>query len=225
MSERQEFAVRAALLLPVWAAWWWAAVVQLAPAAEVAIIAGGLLLTYPLVWLGRISLPRGASLRRVNWMTTGVHLGLGFTLGVPLVRAVATHAAWPGPGLAFPAGIGLALTLLSGTAFFVCVANLALKGLGAPFYLALSEKLAVEWLYAWTRNPMALAGIAFLFSLGLWYQSALFAAWALLLFSPALLFFIRVYEQWELELRFGEPYLEYKRRTPFLIPRRPPSPG
>jgi protein-S-isoprenylcysteine O-methyltransferase Ste14 len=36
-----------------------------------------------------------------------------------------------------------------------------------------------------------------------------------------LLFFVKMYEERELELRFGAPYLEYKSRTPMLLPRKP----
>jgi protein-S-isoprenylcysteine O-methyltransferase Ste14 len=76
-------------------------------------------------------------------------------------------------------------------------------------------------LYAWTRNPMVLASLSLLLSLGIWFQSALFVLWALLLAAPALLYFVKVYEERELEIRFGESYLEYKARTPMLFPRRP----
>jgi len=67
--------------------------------------------------------------------------------------------------------------------------------------------LAADWMYAWTRNPMVLAGLSFLLSLGIWFQSLLFVLWGLLLFTPALLFFIKVYEERELEFRFGASYL------------------
>jgi protein-S-isoprenylcysteine O-methyltransferase Ste14 len=39
--------------------------------------------------------------------------------------------------------------------------------------------------------------------------------------TPALLIFIKVYEERELEIRFGDPYLAYKERTPMLIPCKP----
>ena len=68
---------------------------------------------------------------------------------------------------------------------------------------------------------MVLTTLIFLASLGIWFQSALFVLWVLVLFAPALLFFVKVYEERELELRFGATYLEYKSRTPMLIPRRP----
>jgi protein-S-isoprenylcysteine O-methyltransferase Ste14 len=42
---------------------------------------------------------------------------------------------------------------------------------------------------------------------------------ALLFVIPAHVFFLKYFEELELELRFGEAYLDYKSRTPFLIPR------
>jgi protein-S-isoprenylcysteine O-methyltransferase Ste14 len=113
------------------------------------------------------------------------------------------------------------LVVITGTAALLTVINLALRGLGAPFAIALSKRLAVDWLYAWTRNPMVLATLACLLSLGIWFQSALFVLWVLLLVTPALLVFVKVYEERELEIRFGASYLEYKSRTPMLFPRRP----
>jgi protein-S-isoprenylcysteine O-methyltransferase Ste14 len=101
------------------------------------------------------------------------------------------------------------------------VINLAIKGFGAPFFIVLSRKLAADWMYAWTRNPMVLAALSFALSLGIWFQSALFVLWVLILFGPALLFFVKVYEERELEFRFGASYLEYKSRTPMLFPKKP----
>ena len=36
---------------------------------------------------------------------------------------------------------------------------------------------------------------------------------------PAHLFFLKYFEELELELRLGEPYAEYKSKVPFLLPR------
>jgi protein-S-isoprenylcysteine O-methyltransferase Ste14 len=118
----------------------------------------------------------------------------------------------------------LALVIITGAAFLLTVINLALKGLGAPFFIALTQKLAADWLYAWTRNPMLLAALAFFLSMGIWFQSMLFVLWVLILLAPALLVFVKVYEERELEIRFGASYREYKSRTPMLLPRRP-KPG
>jgi len=49
---------------------------------------------------------------------------------------------------------------------------------------------------------MVLAALSWFLSLGIWFQSALFVLWVLILFAPALLFFVKVYEERELEIRF-----------------------
>ena len=152
-----------------------------------------------------------------------VHYALGILFGTAIIRAILTYQDWAGWRLPIPVEIGLPLVIITGIATLATVVNLALKGLGAPFAIVLSRRLAVDWLYAWTRNPMVLAVLAFLLSMGIWFQSALFVLWVLILFAPALLVFVKVYEERELEFRFGASYLEYKSRTPMLFPRRPRS--
>jgi protein-S-isoprenylcysteine O-methyltransferase Ste14 len=207
----------------IWLIWLWVLNQPLSDIMDLSIIVGGVLLVFPLVWLGRKILDRKPTISHAAWITTFVHYALGILFGVPIIRALITHQYWSGWTLPIPVEIGLLLVIITGTALLLTVVNLALKGLGAPFAIALSRKLAADWLYAWTRNPMVLAGLAFLLSLGIWYQSALFVLWVLVLFAPALLFFVKVYEERELEIRFGASYLEYKSRTPMLLPRKPRS--
>ena len=217
------FLIRIALLGFTWLIWLWVLSLSLSNLVNQSIIVGGILLVLPVAWLGRLILDRNPTTPRAAWITTFVHYAVGILLGAAILRAVITHPDWTGWRLPIPAGIGLALVILSAAAFLLTVINLALKGRGAPFAIALSRKLAVDWLYAWTRNPMLLAGLALLISLGIWFQSTLFVLWALLLFAPALLFFEKVYEERELEIRFGASYLAYKSRTPIIIPKRPGS--
>jgi protein-S-isoprenylcysteine O-methyltransferase Ste14 len=223
MRQFTEFPIRAALLAFIWFVWRLALIAPLSNAVNLSIIMGGVLLVFPLVWLGRKILDRQQTISRVAWTTTFVQAALMFPLGVPTVRAIATHRDWPGWVLPVPSEIGLVLVIITGAASLLTVINLALKGLGAPFFIAFSRKLASDWLYAWTRNPMVLAILAFFVSLGIWLQSVLFVLWVLILFAPALLFFVKVYEERELEIRFGPSYLEYKSKTPMLLPRRPKS--
>ena len=220
MKHVAETLVRVALLALVCVVFSLAADARLSSLVNLSVIVVGVLLTFPLVWLGRRILDRHQTIGYAVWTTTFVHVGLGVTFGVPVVRAVITHRDWPGWPLPVPSGVGLALVIVTGAAFLLVVLNLALKGLGAPG-IALSRQLTEDWFYAWTRNPMALAALAFLVSLGIWFQSALFVLWAIVVFTPALLFFLKVYEEWELQIRFGASYLEYKSRTPMLLPRRP----
>jgi protein-S-isoprenylcysteine O-methyltransferase Ste14 len=213
--------LRIALLAVILIIWWWVLNAPFSNVMNLSVIVGGVLLTYPLVWIGRKILDRHQTITHAVWTTTFVHFGLGFTFGLPIVRALSTYRDWSGWVLPIPPVIGLVLVIITGTASFLTVANLALKGFGAPFFISLSKKLAADWMYAWTRNPMVLAALAFFLSLGIWFQSALFVLWVLILFAPALLFFVKVYEERELEFRFGASYLEYKSKTPMLFPKKP----
>lgn len=212
--------VRLAQFFLVCVALWWAANVPLAYDVNLFVVVGGVAVTYPMVWLARKLVDMKPTASRAVRVTTFLHVGLLCTFGIPLVRAVITHRDWPDWVLPVPPEIGLALVILTGTVSFLVVLNLALKGLGAPG-IVLSRKLAVEWMYAWTRNPMVLAALTLFLSVGIWFQSALFMLWVLVLFAPALLFFLKMFEERELEIRFGEAYLEYKSSTPMLLPRRP----
>ena|SRR5208337_858137 len=221
MKRGREFLIRIALLVLIWFLWVRMLNQPLSKIQNLSIIVGGVILVFPVVWLGRKMLDKQPTMSRAVWVTTFVHYALGIFLGVPIIRAVTTHRDWSGWVLPVPVGISLFLVAITGLATLLTMVNLALKGLGAPFAIALSKKLATDWLYAWTRNPMLLVVLAFLLSLGVWFQSALFVLWVLTLVTPALLGFVKIYEERELEIRFGASYLEYKSRTPMLFPRRP----
>ena len=221
MKHAVEFIFRIVLLMFTWLIWLWVFNQPLSNILNLSIIVGCVLLVFPFVWLGRMILDRQPTTSRAAWITTFVHYAVGILFGAAIIRAVITHQDWSGWTFPIPDEIGLLLVIITGAALLLTVVNLALKGLGAPFAIALSRKLAVDWMYAWTRNPMVLAALAFLLSLGIWFQSTLFVLWVLILFAPALLVFVKVYEERELEIRFGASYLEYKSRTPMLFPRKP----
>jgi protein-S-isoprenylcysteine O-methyltransferase Ste14 len=189
--------------------------------ANLLIIIAGVLLVFPVVCLGRVILDRNPTPENAVWVTTFVHYGVAAPFGCAIIRAILTHSSWTVWTLPIPTEVGYVLCIVTGVPCILSVANLALRGLGAPFAIALSQRLAVDWMYAWVRNPMVLSTLVFLLSLGIWFQSAGFVLWALFLFTPALLFFVKVYEERELSLRFGQSYLDYKAKTPMLFPRKP----
>lgn len=213
--------VRIILLAIILTVWLWVLNMQLSKVLNLAIIVGGVFVSYPLVWLGRRMLDQHRTAEHAIRITTFVHCGLALTFGIPVVLALSTHREWPGWILPVPPAAGLVLVVITGTACFLTVVNLALRGLGAPFFIALSRKLAVDWMYAWTRNPMVLTALALLVSLGIWFRSLFFVVWAIVIFTPALLFFVKVFEERELEIRFGESYKEYRSKTPMLFPKKP----
>jgi protein-S-isoprenylcysteine O-methyltransferase Ste14 len=223
--------IRIILLVGTVAAWLWAYRLSLPLPADLALIFGGALLVFPIIWLGRrlIAGPLSSgtpsaeapvSCARLAWVTTGVHYALMLLYGLAIVRAMASHAAWRIWQLPVPTPVGLFLVQVTSLAALLAVLNLALRGLGAPFAIHLTEKLARDWLYKYTRNPMGLASLACLLALGIYYQSLGFVLWALLIVTPTWLYFAVVYEERELELRFGQPYLDYKARTPLFLPGR-----
>ena len=218
MRKNFSFIIRILLLGIILMIFWLVSIVNLSKVSNLILISGGVVLTYPLVWIGRKIIDRHRTKTEAEWVTTFLHFGLGFTFGVPIIRAIITHKDWTGWVIPVPGVIGLTLTIITGSVFIMTVANLAIKGSGAPFFIALSRKLTTGWMYSRTRNPMVLAGLALLFSLGIWFQSSLFILWVLLFFTPALLFFIKVFEERELEFRFGKSYLEYRASTPMLFP-------
>lgn len=223
--------IRITLLAACVAAWLLASRLVLPLPLDLAIIFGGALLVFPIIWLGR-QLIAGApsaeapvsgapSAERLAWVTTGVHYALMLLYGLAIVRAIASHPTWRIWQLPVPTSIGLFLVRITSLIAFLAVLNLALRGLGAPFAIHLTEKLARDWLYKYTRNPMGLASLAWLLALGIYYQSLGFVLWVLFLVTPTWLYFAIVYEERELELRFGQPYLDYKARTPLFFPGRP----
>ena len=90
-------------------------------------------------------------------------------------------------------------------------------GKGTPIPLMATQKLVVKRPYTYCRNPMTLGTTSFYVGVAIWTGSL--SALGLSLFYPiGILIYIKLIEEKELEQRFGLEYLEYKRRTPFLIP-------
>ncbi len=93
-------------------------------------------------------------------------------------------------------------------------------GKGTPIPLMATQKLIVKGPYTYCRNPMTLGTDLFYLGVGIWLGS-LSALGIGLVYPVGILIYIKVVEERELEKRFGSEYLEYKRNTPFLIPRIP----
>jgi protein-S-isoprenylcysteine O-methyltransferase Ste14 len=221
MKQAAGLIFRIALFVLIVVLWLWVYYQQFSGLISFFIVVGCIILAFPVVWAGRILLDKQPTPSRAAGTSLFVHYALLMLLGAAIVEAAKTHQAWYGWTIPVPVEIGYWLVIVTSLATLLTVVNLALKGLGAPFAVALSRKLAVDWMYAWTRNPMVLGTLACLLALGVWFQSALFVLWVLLLVTPAWLAFVKFYEESELEIRFGASYLEYRAKTPMLFPRRP----
>ena len=97
-------------------------------------------------------------------------------------------------------------------------------GRGTPVPIMATQKLIVQPPYSYCRNPMALGAILLYLGIAIWLGS-LSALGMVVVPAICLLTYIRLVEEKEMELRFGADYIEYRRRTPFLIPRFRSSPG
>jgi len=91
-------------------------------------------------------------------------------------------------------------------------------GRGTPIPLMATQKLVVKEPYTYCRNPMTLGTALYYLGVAIWLGS-ISAIGLGLIYPVGILIYIKQIEEKELEERFGSEYLEYKRRTPFLIPR------
>ena len=113
------------------------------------------------------------------------------------------------------AGILLAVPGL----YFLAVSNKSLRALGrGTNAFRLTKQIVEADIYKYTRNPMSLGYYLFSLGVALISGSTLLTLYVLLGLIPAHLFFLRFFEELELELRLGESYKEYKQKTAFLIP-------
>ena len=104
--------------------------------------------------------------------------------------------------------------------YLLVITNKALRALGSGANaFRLTKQIVAEDIYKRTRNPMSLG--FYLCALALAFGSgSTFVTLAVILgLIPAHILFLKYFEELELELRFGESYLDYKRSVPFLIPR------
>ncbi len=106
---------------------------------------------------------------------------------------------------------GLVLTLASQV-------PLRRLGEGANAFM-LTKRVVTGKIYARTRNPMSLGYYLLCVGLGLIARSTYITLGSLLGVVPVHLFNLVYFEEYELELRLGQPYLEYKERVPLIFPR------
>jgi protein-S-isoprenylcysteine O-methyltransferase Ste14 len=109
-----------------------------------------------------------------------------------------------------PFVIGLYISLWS-------VITQLIIGKGTPVPIMPTQKLVIVPPYNYSRNPMGFGYGIMLFGLGITLNSISYLLLGIILFA-LLLCYYKFVEEKELVIRFGDEYLEYKKRTPFLIP-------
>lgn len=110
--------------------------------------------------------------------------------------------------------------LIGGGVGMMIGANRALLRLGGglPAFL-LTQQVVSEGIYERSRNPMSLGFYMACVGLGLVGGSTAATVGALAIIVPVHMFNLRYFEERELARRFGQPYMDYKTRTSFVLPR------
>jgi protein-S-isoprenylcysteine O-methyltransferase Ste14 len=91
-------------------------------------------------------------------------------------------------------------------------------GKGTPIPFIATRKLVIQGPYRYCRNPMTLGTIMVYLGVAIWLGSLSGLALALI-YPVGILIYIKLIEEKELEGRFGSEYVEYKKKTPFLVRR------
>ncbi len=119
--------------------------------------------------------------------------------------------------------VSILLLLVGGYYVLESIRILLVKGKGIPLGDVFPEdqttELITTGIYAQTRNPMLFGYLLCLIAMGVWMQSFSIAFIIPSLFIILWTIWLKIREETALEARFGESYLEYKRKTPYLIPR------
>ncbi len=124
------------------------------------------------------------------------------------------------PSLPFkPFILALGILLAIPGLYFMGITNKLLRSLGSGTNAFLTKRIVDDDIYKRTRNPMSLGFYLCALALAFASSSTFVLVAASLGLIPAHIFFLKFFEELELELRFGESYLEYKKTVPFLIPK------
>jgi hypothetical protein len=165
---------------------WRALILTLLPLSFVVTVAiAGLALVPIVAKLARLWLDRQPTAQQVKNIALLAHYGIMLPLDSAIICAVRAGIAWPLWTLPVPRSVSYPLLWISGIFTAITVLNLAIRAWGAPFAIALSRRLATDWLYARVRNPMVLACVLFILSAALWLRSTSLLLWVVAGATPA----------------------------------------
>jgi protein-S-isoprenylcysteine O-methyltransferase Ste14 len=113
--------------------------------------------------------------------------------------------------------IGIAMVVIGLPIGFWTVVDQFTRASGTPLPIMATQRLLTDGPYAWSRNPMVFGTLAAYLGLAL-ISDSWCAMGGFLLFATFLLVYLKLVEERELAARFGQPYLDFKQKTSFLIP-------
>ncbi len=92
------------------------------------------------------------------------------------------------------------------------------KARGTPVPLIPTHKLLASGVFRYCRNPMIFGTLCAYTGIAI-FAGTISGIICILIFAALLIVYVKLVEERELEMRFGQEYLDYKARTPFIIPR------
>jgi len=111
------------------------------------------------------------------------------------------------------------ILLIPGTIVLVWTWIQFLRAKGTPVPINPPQELITGGLYAYSRNPMLLGIFLIVFATGFLTGSLSLTLFFAPLFVLFFYFQITLVEEKEMELKFGQDYLDYKQRVPRFFPR------
>jgi protein-S-isoprenylcysteine O-methyltransferase Ste14 len=121
-----------------------------------------------------------------------------------------------------PALIVGVIIMLSGlVVMFFTISSFIKIGKGTLAPWSPTQKLVISGLFAYVRNPMIMGVLTVLIGESVAILSINIFTWAVHFFLINNIFF-SLYEEPDLEKKFGEEYREYKKNVPRWIPRTTP---
>jgi len=113
---------------------------------------------------------------------------------------------------------GVTLFMLGWILAYTSAAFMVVKGQGTPLPADSARKLVVAGPYRYVRNPMAMGSFAQGIAVGMFLGSPLVTLYALV-GSVGWNYFVRSWEEMDLERRFGAEYARYRDAVRCWIPR------
>jgi protein-S-isoprenylcysteine O-methyltransferase Ste14 len=113
--------------------------------------------------------------------------------------------------------IGIILTVTGVILMSLSQQSLNKIGKGAAAFL-LTKQVVSKRVYRWIRNPMSLGYYLMCLGVSLLARSTSLTLGTLLVVIPVHIFYLKYFEEVELDIRYGQSYREYKQRVPFLLP-------
>jgi len=115
--------------------------------------------------------------------------------------------------------VGIILLVIGGVVALWSVILFLTIGKGTPVPLSPPKEFVARGTYKYTRNPMMLGAWLMLIGEALILHSLILLFFTIFVCVPGGILFVIKYEEPDLEKRFGNMYLEYKKKVPRWIPK------